>query len=110
MAVLPTCGQVLNSATNVSNPFIDGRPWPRGVLLTAMYKGDERTRTMDVYVDDELVTSWTTSGITTAFENIDFGVNGQAVELRGVLGEEEWLSIAEVRAVEGGISSCEDLA
>ena len=51
---------------------------------------------MDVYVDDVMVTSWTSSGTTTAFENIDLGVSGQAVELRGVLEGSEWLSIMEV--------------
>eukprot|EP00752_Nemacystus_decipiens_P014961 g13320.t1 len=65
-------------------------------LAIAMYKGDSRTRTMDVYVDDVMITSWTSSGTTTAFENIDLGVSGQTVELRGVLEGSEWLSIMEV--------------
>lgn len=64
-----------------------------------MYKGDTRTRTMDAYVDDVMVTSWTSSGTTTAFEIIDLGVTGQAVELRGVLADSEWLSISEVCAI-----------
>ena len=51
---------------------------------------------MDVYVDDVMVTSWTSSGTTSAFENVDLGVFGQTVELRGVLADSEWLSISEV--------------
>ena len=61
-----------------------------------MYRGDTRARTMDVYVDGVMVTSWTSSGTTTAFENIDLGVLGQAIELQGVLDGSEWLSIMEV--------------
>ena len=62
-----------------------------------MYKGDERTRTMDVYVDGVLQTTWTSSGTTTAFENIQLAANGgQEVEIRGVLAGSEWISIAEV--------------
>ena len=52
---------------------------------------------MDVYVDDVMVTSWASSGTTTDFENVDIGVAGQTVELRGVLADSEWLSISEVR-------------
>lgn len=61
-----------------------------------MYKGDTRTRTMDVYVDGVVQTTWTSSGTTTGFENIELGVSGHAVELRGVLADSEWLSILEV--------------
>lgn len=52
---------------------------------------------MDVFVDDVKSTSWTSSGLTTAPENIELGVNGKTVELRGVLEVSEWLSIMEVR-------------
>lgn len=62
-----------------------------------MYKGDLRTRTMDIYVDGAMQTSWTSSGTTTDFENVELGVTGQTVELRGVLADSEWLSITEVR-------------
>eukprot|EP00752_Nemacystus_decipiens_P014959 g13318.t1 len=64
-----------------------------------MYKGDTRTRTIGVYVDNAMVTSWTSSGTTTAFESIDLGASGQAVELRGVLADSEWLSITEVEVL-----------
>ncbi len=53
---------------------------------------------MDIYVDDVKATTWTSSGLTTAFENVELGVAGQTIELRGVLGESEWLSITEVSA------------
>ncbi|CAM9778380.1 unnamed protein product, partial [Hapterophycus canaliculatus] len=61
-----------------------------------MYKGDERTRTMDIYVDNVKATTWTSSGSTTEFENVELGVAGQSIELRGVLGGSDWLSITEV--------------
>lgn len=52
---------------------------------------------MEVYVDQALQTSWTSSGTTTEFETVELGVTGQTVELRGVLADSEWLSIMEVR-------------
>lgn len=64
---------------------------------TAMYKGDTRTRTLEIFIDDTLVTTWTSSGTTTDFEAIDLsGEAGSGVELRGVLADSEWLSITEV--------------
>jgi len=63
-----------------------------------MYKGNQRTRTIDIYVNDVKATTWTSSGSTTAFENVELGVAGQTIELRGVLGDSEWLSITEVGA------------
>lgn len=63
-----------------------------------MYKGDERQRTLEVRVDGVLVTTWTSSGTTIAAESILFtGQLGQVVELTGVLGDSEWVSIIEVR-------------
>ncbi len=53
---------------------------------------------MDIYVDDVKATTWTSSGSTTAFENVELGVAGQTIELRGVMGDSEWLSITEVGA------------
>lgn len=61
-----------------------------------MYQGDSRTRTIEIYVDGAMQTSWTSSGTTSAFESVDLGVTGQTIELRGVLGDTEWLSIKEV--------------
>ncbi|CAM9622988.1 unnamed protein product [Ectocarpus sp. 6 AP-2014] len=72
-------------------------------------RGDTRTRTMDVYVDQALQTSWTSSGTTNEFETVALGVTGQTVELRGVLADSEWLSITEVRAlVEDGATDTDD--
>ncbi|CAM9933566.1 unnamed protein product [Pylaiella littoralis] len=65
-------------------------------LSIATYKGDTRTRTMEIYVDGILQTSWTSSGTTAGLENVDLGVIGQAIEVRGVLAGSEWLSIMEV--------------
>ena len=54
-------------------------------------------RTVEVYVDGVLVTTWTSSGTTTDFESIDIsGTSGTAIEIVGVLGNSEWLSIIEV--------------
>ena len=67
----------------------------RGQL--ALYNGDTRVRTMDVYVDGTLVTTWTSSGTTAGFESIDLsGTSGSVIEIVGVLGNSEWLSIIEV--------------
>lgn len=66
--------------------------------LSAMYQGATRVRTMDVSVDGILVTTWTSSGTTSDFENIDLsGYAGQDVTITGVLADSEWLSIVEVR-------------
>ena len=51
---------------------------------------------MDIYVDDVLVTTWTSSGITAGFETVALGVTGSKVQLVGVLGDSEWLSLIEV--------------
>ena len=53
---------------------------------------------MDVYVDGVKATTWTSSGSTAGFENVELGVAGQSVELRAVLGDSEWISITEVGA------------
>lgn len=64
-----------------------------------MYQGDERSRSMDIYVDGAFATSWTSSGTTAGFETVGLNVDGQTVEMRGVLDESEWLSVMEVCAV-----------
>lgn len=72
-------------------------------ILPAMYKGDSRTRSMEVYAVDgdgnrEIIASWTSSGTTTAFERLEFEAQAQAIELQGVLDDSEWISIMEVRS------------
>lgn len=62
----------------------------------ALYKGDTRTRTIDIYVDDVLSKTWTSSGTTSSFESVSINATGQKVELRGDLTNSEWLSISEV--------------
>ena len=62
----------------------------------ALYNGDERTRTIEIYVDGVLATSWTNSGNTAGLELVGLGVTGQEVMLRGVLDDSEWLSVNEV--------------
>lgn len=57
---------------------------------------------MEVYVDDALVTTWTSSGTTDGFESIDLsGVSGEVIEVTGVLANSEWLSIVEVSPKRG---------
>ena len=60
-------------------------------------KGDERTRTLNIYVDGVIVTTWTSSGTALDFETVTLGVTGTSIDLRGVLEDSEWLSIMEVR-------------
>lgn len=71
-----------------------------------MYKGDERTRDMDIYIDGIKTESWTSSGTTADFENVKLGFYSSnhpgvavaaTIEIRGVLQDNEWLSIMEVR-------------
>lgn len=48
-------------------------------------------------MDGALITTWTSSGATESFENISLsGSSGRVVEVLGVLGAFEWLSIVEV--------------
>lgn len=50
-----------------------------------------------VYVDGALITTWTSSGTTDDFESIDLsGTSGEIIEVTGVLGDSEWISIVEV--------------
>lgn len=65
----------------------------------AMYKGTLRTVTAEVYVDDSLIVTWTSSGTTDSYESIDLsGLSGTVITLTGVLaGVSEWFSIVEVR-------------
>lgn len=51
---------------------------------------------MEVLVDDEVILTWTSSGTTVGFDYVPLGVQGQVIELRGVLTDSEWLSISEV--------------
>ena len=62
-----------------------------------MYKGSTRTRTLQVFIDSDLVSTWTSSGTTDDFESIDVSsTSGQLIEVTGVLADSEWLSIIEV--------------
>ncbi|CAM9522438.1 unnamed protein product [Ectocarpus sp. 12 AP-2014] len=53
--------------------------------------------TVDVAVDGDLVTTWTSSETTSGFESVDMsGATGQVVTVIGAgLSESEWLSIVE---------------
>ena len=75
-------------------------------MMAALFRGDERTRTVDVYVDDVIVTTWTSSGTTSDFEAVTLGVTGSTIELRGVLENSEFLSILEVQYVSISLKLC----
>lgn len=81
---------------------ISSRPMFHFVDGADMYKGQQRTRTIDVYVDGNLATTWTTSGSSDDFETVPLppSIVGQpagTIELVGLLSDSEWLSIEEVR-------------
>lgn len=77
--------------------------------ISALYQGATRQRTLDVYVDGEMVRTWTSSGETDDFETIDLTGNdgqllvpyteGQVLELSGSRVPSEWISILEVSGV-----------
>ncbi|CAM9294633.1 unnamed protein product, partial [Ectocarpus fasciculatus] len=70
-----------------------------------LYKGDIRTRTIDIYVDGYHITTWTSSGTTAGFESVELMTQGQVIELVGDLNDIEWLSILEVEIdVDDGIA------
>lgn len=71
---------------------------------------------MDIYVDGVIFTTWTSSGTTSGFETVEMGVQGQIIELHGILGDREWISVIEVChyntispevAGDGSISRCQ---
>ena len=66
------------------------------VVPIALYKGDETTRTIGIYVDGVLAASWTNSGSTAGLEIVNLDVTGQEVMLYGELDDSEWLSVKEV--------------
>lgn len=81
-------------------------------MLTALHKGDERTRELELWVDDvEWVTGWTSSGTTTGFEEIlmpTSGIVGEVVTIRAVLDEDEWISITEVGRLSGVVLAADE--
>eukprot|EP00752_Nemacystus_decipiens_P013409 g11873.t1 len=98
-----SCSPKLGGECTISYDL--GAVYDLAQLRLAMYKGTTRQRTMEVYVDGVLVTTWTSSGTTDSFENISMsGSTGQVVEVTGVLGAFEWLSIieAEIMVVTDG--------
>lgn len=75
-------------------------------LKIAMYKGNLRSRTLDVYIDGVKATSWTSSGTTAAFETVDITGAAETIELRAVVADTVWVSIMEVEIlVDDGLGS-----
>ncbi|CAM9160508.1 unnamed protein product [Ectocarpus sp. 4 AP-2014] len=79
-------------------------------LNIAMYRGDERTRTLEINIDNLPYTVWTSSGTTTDFETIEVDTMGRWIEIVGVLEDSEWLSIMEVEIlVDDGVTDTDDV-
>ncbi|CAN0364261.1 unnamed protein product [Ectocarpus sp. 8 AP-2014] len=92
-----SCAPTLGGECTISYDL--GTAYDLDELRLAMFKGTERQVSMEVRVDDALVTTWTSSGTTDGFEAIDLsGTWGQVLEITGVLDDSEWLSIIEVSA------------
>ncbi|CAM9345152.1 unnamed protein product [Pylaiella littoralis] len=91
-----SCSPTLGGACTISYDL--GVVREVSTLDLAMYKGSTRERTVEVYVDAEFVTTWTSSGTTDDFESIDLsGTPGKVIQVTGVLGQSEWLSIVEAQ-------------
>ena len=71
--------------------------WCARCRVPALHKGSQRKRTLQVYVDDVLAATWTSSGDTPGFESIDLsGSSGFVVVVTAVLADMEWIGINEV--------------
>ena len=71
-------------------------------FVADLYKGQIRTRTIDILLDGEYATSWTSSGSSLGFETIPLpsSVAGQptsSIELIGAGSDSQWFSVEEVR-------------
>ncbi|CBJ29586.1 Likely pseudogene [Ectocarpus siliculosus] len=90
-----SCAPELGGLCSISYDL--GAEYSIDELQLAMYQGDTRVRTVDVAVDGDLVTTWTSSGTTSGFESVDMsGATGQVVTITGAeLSDSEWLSIVE---------------
>ncbi|CAM9743994.1 unnamed protein product [Ectocarpus sp. 13 AM-2016] len=88
-----SCTPELGSLCSISYDL--GAEYSIDEFQLAQDQGDTRVRTVDVAVDGDLVTTWTSSGTTS--ESVDMsGATGQAVTNIGAeLSDSEWLSIVE---------------
>ncbi|CAM9252749.1 unnamed protein product [Ectocarpus sp. 12 AP-2014] len=93
-----SCTSSLGGVCSISYDL--GREFGLDGLRVALYTGDIRVRTIDVFVDGALVTTWTSSGTTNGFESIALPdtASGTVIELQGVLDDSKWLSIIEIMA------------
>ncbi|CAM9460982.1 unnamed protein product [Choristocarpus tenellus] len=64
-------------------------------MLVSFYKGDERVRRLKVYVNDDWVYSFTTSGVTSSWEEISLDTSVTTVKLEALGLGTDWLSITE---------------
>ncbi|CAN0303751.1 unnamed protein product, partial [Ectocarpus sp. 12 AP-2014] len=90
-----SCAPSLGGVCSISYDL--GREFGLDELRVALYNGAIRVRTIDVFLDGALVTTWTSSGTTNGFESIALPdtASGTVIELQGVLDDSEWLSIIE---------------
>lgn len=93
------CMSSVETVPDSPNPCLGSYWWylTRVRYCPALYRGTQRTRTVDVIIDGILVITWTSSGATDEFQRIGIsGESGQVIEIRGVLPDEDsWLSITE---------------
>ncbi|CAM9343615.1 unnamed protein product, partial [Sphacelaria rigidula] len=91
-----SCLHPWNSGNTCSITYTLADPLTIEGFKIALYKGDQRLRTLEIYIDGELATTWTSSGTTTDFETIDCSGTGSTIEVVGILGIREWIAIAEL--------------
>lgn len=66
-------------------------------MKIALHKGDERTRSINVWVDGELVTTVMSSGMTLGYESYELiAPQATTIVLQAAGARAEWLSITEV--------------
>ncbi|CAM9398222.1 unnamed protein product [Sphacelaria rigidula] len=65
-------------------------------LKIALYEGELRKRSLEIYIDGVITAAWTSTGTTSDFETLEFRGTGSTIELLGLQEATEWLSITEV--------------
>lgn len=77
--------------------FEFGLPQDIAEIRMALHKGDERTRSVNVLVDGELVTTVMSSGMTLSYESYELiAPQATTIVLQAAGSRNDWLSITEV--------------
>lgn len=94
-----SCKKYLLDGTDCAITYMFEEPQDIVLMLIAFYKGDERTRALNIYLNGSPYTVIESSGKTEWFEVFELNTNHtetlalEALDLRG----NEWISITEVR-------------